>query len=730
MRDYYLANTSPGGLIVLTSEHLAPLVKAAVSSDAVRGALPRRLARRGSLAEPVLAFVRASGAVDGLSKVTAELADPRFNSEGEFVSWMFAEGLSQLLHDSDAVHRGTSSFHFKTPSGSHQSQFIVVGEAYHNYARSGFAALAIWHQIGGGPVDEVLIDTASLGSVGYAVAILGHQLGNESSLANVRSFRGHAAPREAIDRWASNPGALFIISASSSGELADRIGASPRGGARAVSMYYLGTAQPPANTICDLRSHGNSGDGEDILPTEAHRGLCTLCDLGSALLEIAGDSLFPATPQTAARKIGLPDRPPWVKEHGATLFSRGLFQLNSATAAGSRRTIHFDLSRGLANEQVAAILAERLIAESDDLPDLIVHANDDCSRNLAGWWREQTGVDGIPLVRQEGLRSLAESGAERVTVFCSVVASGRSVNEISRALRDVAPRAIITYCIGMVRTWSTKRWANLESDLRIARGGRKHDVRIGFMSPLPPDHEPLIDPWGYEATVWERLVLEAESLGLEDLARGIDARLAEVLTGSFRVGAFLPHSRSDSAASTTADNRLRLTEGFAFWDRAWAQAQGFNYSDADDADVFVTVASLLNRARTEPVEAKDGPLPLLTVDAHNRVVIDPFAFNRFTDGLVQAALLRAAIPRELDYSASRALSRDIASVVGLIVEQSGTDDGAASHEFLLAIAGGRLRMREPDLRSVIHRALTRASRMENGELLRLLAIACEQRPAG
>ena len=363
-----MAHTAPSRLLILGLTADADKLHDLLSSSHVQSALPRRLLdpERSGV---VLGLLGADGSVSGWNQLWDDLHDQRFDTLDEFTRWVLGEGMSQLLHDSDAVHRGSSSFHYRTPSGSHQEDFIVVGEAFHNTARAGFAAMATWHLLQGGTVREVLVDTSSLSAVGYA---LSHLAGRFSSIppASVRSFRGHAAPKELIDRWCQVSGALFLISASASGKLTGSLNLSEIDGARAISLFFIGNGEPQGLTVCDLQAHENVGDGPDIKSIEAFHGTCPMCDQGSALLEITGDSLFPATPHTDARKIVIPDRPAWIPAVGGALFTRGFFEL-SAPVGNRKRTVHFNLSAALGDSQIQAEMKRTFtLAPGAAAPDL------------------------------------------------------------------------------------------------------------------------------------------------------------------------------------------------------------------------------------------------------------------------------------------------------------------------------------------------------------------------
>ena len=76
--------------------------------------------------------------------------------------------------------------------------------------------------------------------------------------------------------------------------------------------------------------------------------------------------------------------------------------------------------------------------------------------------------------------------------------------------------------------------------------------------------------------------------------------------------------------------------------------------------------------------------------------LDPSMFARFSDGILQASLIRAAQRSELDYSASEDLSRQFASACQSVLVSRNHDVGDAALEFVHALATGKVSLRSAD----------------------------------
>src|SRR5690606_40230559 len=106
-----------------------------------------------------------------------------------------------------------------------------------------------------------------------------------------------------------------------------------------------------------------------------------------------------------------------------------------------------------------------------------------------------------------------------------------------------------------------------------------------------------------------------------------------------------------------------------------------NYFDnISQSDVYFTIACVLNAMRN----SEDG----LRQSNFVKNLLDPFVFNRFNDGIIQAAILRSAKSEELNYSYSRQNSENMLMLLKTFVKHHSEYQGEALLEFLHALAIG------------------------------------------
>jgi hypothetical protein len=136
--------------------------------------------------------------------------------------------------------------------------------------------------------------------------------------------------------------------------------------------------------------------------------------------------------------------------------------------------------------------------------------------------------------------------------------------------------------------------------------------------------------------------------------------------------------------AASGDSPLKLRKGFAFLN--------FDYKvgDISQAETYFVVQSVLHAMRGR--KGENG----LSQNSFTRTVLSPRCFDRFNDGVIQAAILRAAMPAELDYSHSERISLEMRRIVELVLKNAKNEVGEAAREFALALAIGKLKLRDRD----------------------------------
>jgi hypothetical protein len=237
------------------------------------------------------------------------------------------------------------------------------------------------------------------------------------------------------------------------------------------------------------------------------------------------------------------------------------------------------------------------------------------------------------LLGEDELDRIKEDGNTSVVVVAAVIESGRSLLEISRDLRSHVKAAPILYFVGLEKTTGLAQRARLEATL----AGKKGPFRNAFAA-----SETIILPVSDAQNAWraelDLLRSQAVAALIPSALRGyFDKRIELLRRGNAPAfeGLFLGNG---------PERVLEVQPGFVFWPPSFRGGH---------ADVLFTVASILQHLRAHAQQVgraalRSSPFQQTLLAAEN--------FGRFNDDGIQAALLRSATPRELNYRADAAAS--------------------------------------------------------------------------
>lgn len=180
-----------------------------------------------------------------------------------------------------------------------------------------------------------------------------------------------------------------------------------------------------------------------------------------------------------------------------------------------------------------------------------------------------------------------------------------------------------------------------------------------------------------------------DEINQQDLFKYIEKRI-EILrdnkeTTGLSTSVFLP--KFDNT-------ELVLQKNFAFWDFSYEEKEVFQ------SEVYITVSSIIANLENINICNKDS----LQQSNYIRNILSPANFQRYNDGIIQAAILRAGKPEHFAYD----LDSDSSLLMKLfllgLIAQYNTAHGESLMEFLLAIGLKRLRLKTEDLEEVLLQA--------------------------
>jgi hypothetical protein len=336
------------------------------------------------------------------------------------------------------------------------------------------------------------------------------------------------------------------------------------------------------------------------------------------------------------------------------------------------------------------------------------------SKAMADKIAKELGDLGVDIPQERVVSSKALTSGEHqplgggvALVVASIVVSGREILSVSRALRTLHEGEPIGYLLGLMRPTTEQAGKDLESNLTWGPRGKAFDFSAVQRIYIPSERDSESTPWEREAELLRRI---ADYLQEQSKSRIVEAQLQAVQNRlNFVTTAPLPELFLPGEW-VGQESRLALRPNFAFW--PFALAKGI---DGSQADVYFTMTAILHSLRS----TQTGGAALHR--DHNWTVLDPRNFSRFNDGVIQASLLRASLPHELDYSTDADLSHQMLGVLQGVFETGDPEEAAARSEFLLALYSGAVRL-TPDDRRQAAELIERAVPM-TGSLMSVLAQA-------
>lgn len=593
-------------------------------------------------------------------------------ASGVGIEEILRRGATSIFRRRGGFVEASRSYHFANPSGAHTDRFMRLSNILVRQAEIAFLAVSLLRRL---PPNarRAYIDTPALYAVVSAINEQWRTLRDDGANIVADNFSSYFGFAE--HRFTDIASSVAIISASSSGSLGSKLvtrkGFDP---ARILHMLYLGPKDPGPGVAIDLRFDEKANPGG--YPSERRTfdaADCALCREDSTPIALKGDQFDIAGPQHPPLVIVKKDAPPKLGAAMSRLAGTGalrvslgtrLFDVDPAallTSAEYAKRLDYSLSRNVPARLAGIVLVE------------------DAAQPLVD--RVLTMLATAATVhRRSDLAALANSGttfSDPILVVSAVTGSGRLLLDVSRDLRNLAPRVPIIYLVGFAKVQDPVRAGVLNRSLMQTDNPIPHVVEYADELLLPGG--PTANPWRDELGFLER----NSSVGLAAEIRTRIARLRET-SRPLTADLLLP----DPGGRT-----LPLREGFVFWPPALTKK-----GTGTQADVFFTVASVLQQLRTAPASA--GAQAIRT-NWMQQTILSPENFGRFNDGIIQACLLRAARPGELDYRDDAEASADVARLVRRILESADRPRGEAAAEFLIAIGTGRIKLCPGDRDAVL-----------------------------
>ncbi|MGV8867389.1 MAG: hypothetical protein ACOH2S_10735 [Janthinobacterium svalbardensis] len=603
-----------------------------------------------------------------------------------------------IFTQSGCLQHAPHGSHYSKTSKAHCNTFIRTSNALvqsqHTLTLAYFLQKFITQ-----PAKRILIDTSAVASVIYAACHIAVQEGILDSMPIIDSFQSYEGMSDTDLEDVENT--LFIISASTSGNLARKAFSKGVKKNQLITLYLLSEDQADQDALCLLQKLQGNPDGVELVGSW-NSNECVLCHKGSTPIQIGGDLFLTSLPETASI-ILIKKHLPEEQRDIITRFA-GLRVFRAHRRIGGRTAeISVDLDTAFNDPAVGPKIIEfreewkRLLRRN--LPANISHLvrsdypfattlGDGVKSFITGYLNSKINV-------LSGNQVMASAA---VVNGCAIVLSPCvddpvELMGINRDLRSKIPGGTAVYLFPFIRAKSVGQAKGIVTNLTFGdRGAGTYSLHRMYELYLPDDRAE--NSWDKELSCIKVLIDWLESIG-EDVPDNLAARrkqlnsaTAEGLTDAL----FWPDSAGKALAIRSNFVLLPTEDG---------------QKALDQVDVFVVISALLNNLR-ETTAAEN-----LRSSQYERKVLSPTNFLRFNDGVIQAALLRAARNGELNYASSNdvANSANMTDHILKMIDKAEFEDGEALTEFLLAIGLGTLRLEERDLNSVVHTITAKLEKM-------------------
>ena len=603
-------------------------------------------------------------------------AETNWEVDDCFLEQLGARAVAQIFNDTKTILHAPHGYLFRHLSGREENIFVRAGNMLREPSCLAVFNYLLLRKL---PPDCSLVYIDSFTILAFALglqSLVGYFRRSERPVSALAIENIHSYEVTSEFRIPNDANYLVLISASTSGGFAKKIVEEKQ--ADPARIVHLIGAGPPGSALRDSCVY--------FWERHPHSPPISGTSQQNALIEIGTEEFLvaqgPPRPVPITRAHVNPDG---ARELHKPFYREALkFDEPAPVARGAYST--FSVSTESGDSECSPMrpwVYDRLVHELPASVRTLVHVDDPMSAVLASWLREALGshvvTKSLAELMNPACRAPSASGSVVVVAYQDPDLEG--LRESSVALRRMeGVRSLHRhYVVGYAFPSSRAEYRRLKADLRMVRNGPQYGWSEYLVLPVGAD------------TVHESLVPSSASFGtdaIEQRRRKLGVALADALIAR-ETRSEIPSD--DLFLPRTNGSPLVLRPGSIFFNTQTA--------DVSQTAVYAMVSAAMQGAREsgEPSALNSAPPnPGFDDNPFVRSVLDPSMFARFSDGILQASLLRTARRSELDYSASYDLSRQFVSVCYSILVSHNQDVGDAALEFVHALATEKVSLRSAD----------------------------------
>tara|TARA_R110002033_G_scaffold59560_5_gene109489 strand:+ start:3157 stop:5415 length:2259 start_codon:yes stop_codon:yes gene_type:complete len=601
------------------------------------------------------------------------------------------QGLVKIFVDNGGlVESNGVSHHFVFPSGKHSSKFLRTANVMVYKSQIDFIALNTLHLFGKLDFNNIYCDTLSINVVAYSMTKYLKRFYQDKEI-NIESFKSYDGLYNSQSVFYNK--SIFLISASTSGGLINYIQRNhPEISSDEIcTLYYMPIDKDSPivqeRVLCNLVRSEKLDYGIPIYDQSKPNEDCIYCKNHSTPISIIGDSFNLDDPVIYPRNISAPKYISKSLKNFVEVFKHNnesgtSLKVSYSEDSTSRKKYNLyidyeNIISDITNEcfkshknKLDAYIDQYVPASISH----IVHLNDKGSLLLSEYINDRIqdfAKNEVTIINQSELKedTVDTKSSGSILIVGSCISNGKNLLYLSRFFRNYESIRLI-YFIGINRVSDPKKYAELRTNIRYGLYGPENSSLVEIET-INCDNSSSNTPWESELDYLQSVQqeLDSPSTFIEDRIKVLrNFSDSSNRGGSERI--FYPSNDG---------NELEIRKNSAFFN------DNKYYENVTQSDVYFTISCVLNNMRNNK---KDG----LFQTSFVKNVLDPFVFNRFNDGIIQASLLRGARNEELNYSCSKRISSDMLMLLKTFLKSVDEYQGEAILEFLYALAIGKLRL--------------------------------------
>ncbi|HEY5744834.1 MAG TPA: hypothetical protein VIU12_02050 [Chryseolinea sp.] len=699
LKSFFETNRPPKNIYAIVGDYVdSDIRRAFFSSEEVKQAIPNYLL----ISDKIILTFNQRGDLFYENMIEYNHAESLFNC-GFIDIFKEREGLITAASD---------NYHFVFPSGKHSPFFLRTGNLLLNSSEIYFMVVPLLRYIEK-QIVHIYCDTSSINSLAFALIELRKRFDYTYQTPNVISFGSYDHFENFNFKDLKH--SLIFISASTSGNLVKKLQEKnptlrPDG---IISILYLSDTPTESLVLYNLSSiDHNTIDRIDTSKMSDNEIDCKLCRVGSFPVRISGDMFLVDKPKVNAIQIKKTDRPSWLNRFMKIYHSKKETKISLIRCFyGEERFRRFEIYF-----RSIDVFNNLFIDESfkdDPLPKLkqvtnqiipaalkqIVYLNDPGSKELAH--KIEAITEGV---RVRSSTELLENEPESeefgaILIVCSTLVTGNNILYVNKYLRRYKNMSK-TFLTFFARTESEVAFDFIKSNICAGSFGPNTNqlvqiekIECPLLIENPVETERLT--WSLEINLLRNLL---QNIDEETRFEGAKSYVQERLRILEDATDLSKNGLTDEVflRNPLNSSQLKINPSFAFLDFD-------SYHDnATQADIYFVIAVVLNNLRHFPNKERK-----IIQEEHIRTLLDPRNFDRFNDGIIQAAILRCAHPAELNYKLDQNHSNTMMKIILKMVDNY--QDGITSEgliEFLFALCIRRVKLYDIHLEQITNQIKT------------------------